>query len=439
MNYSVYFLEAEKIGLSALELYIHKNSTLSFSLFHGEVETYTVSTSYKLSARGIYNGKFGYVTSEKNDKCTPKYIVEQIKENAEVTESKESAEIFKGSEKYFKGNVYHSNDNITNEEKIALAKKMEQALKEANERISEIEISYEETDEEIQLINSYSLNLKSRTNYLYYYVSAVAKDSYGETKTGYKIALTNDFNKINADQIVKEVVEKTLSQLGGKSCESNQYKTVLDKKVTANLLSFFLESTSAEMIYKKSSLLIDKIGEKVASSVVTIEERPLTKNMFFRYFDDEGVATKNKDIIKNGVLKTYLYDLKNARRFNVEPTGNGYKNGGKATVSFVNPYLKPGTKSLDEVFNEIQNGIYITSVEGLHAGMNAQSGNFSLQASGYLIENGKRSRPVCLITVAGNLFTLLKDIIEVCSDSETLPSGFTCSSVYVKSLAISGE
>ena len=441
MNYNIYFEEAKKVGLEALELYSAKQASLSFSLFRGEIESYEVSNTYNLTARGIYQNKFGYCSTEKQDHCTPKYIVEQIKENALITEAQEPAEIFKGSTRYRKKNVYDgSYKNISTEEKIALAKDIESALKDADPRIVEVEVAYQESEAEVRLLNSYGLNLKNHVNMMYYYAVCHALGEDGEVKTGYKISFTNHFSDFNKDKIVQEVVENTLSQLGGKPCKSGNYKTVLDREVVASLLNFFLASTSAEAISKKSSMLIDKIGQKIASSKLTIEERPLSDNMFFRSFDDEGVATSNKKIVDRGVLKTYLYDLKNARKFGVEPTGNGYKTGrGKAVVSFVNPYVKPGKKSLEQLFNEINNGIYITSVEGLHAGMNAESGNFSLQAKGYMIEDGKKGRPVTLITVAGNLFDLIKNIKEVASDSELLSSGFTSSSLYIKSMPISGN
>lgn len=441
MKYDIYFEEAKKVGITDLELYISSSSKLSFSLFHNELDNFSVAETYSLQARGIYNDKFGYVKVEKEDKCTPKFVAETIKENALINETKEAAEIFKGSEKYIKRNVYNPhNTQIPTEHKIALAKEMENALRKADKRIVEVEISYEEVSEEIKLINSYGLNLKNKTNLCYYFVSAVACDENKDTKTAYKIAFSDDFDDFNGEEIVKEVLHNTLSQLGAAPCASKKYKAVLDKKVAANLLTFFLNSCSAEAVAKKSSLLVDKLDTLIASKKVTIEENPTKKNVFFRSFDDEGVATTNKKIVDKGVLKTYLYDLKNARKFNVEPTGNGYKGGnGKVGISFTNPYLKPGKKSLNQVCNEIGEGIYITSVQGLHAGMNPSSGNFSLQASGYLIENGQIGRPVTLITIAGNLFDMLKQVKEVCSDSELLSSGFTCSSIYLKSLSVSGN
>lgn len=441
MKYDVYFSEAKKIGLEALELYISDSSNLQFSLFHGEIENYSVAKSYSLSARGIYNGKFGYATTEKNDKCTPKFVVEQIKDNAKVNEAKENAEIFKGSEKYAHKKVYDASyKKVPVEHKIALAKEMEKAIRESDPRIYEVEISYQEEEEEIRLINSFGVNLKNKTNILYYFVSAVAQDENKETKNDYKIAFSNKFSDFDPKAIVKEVVDKTLSLLGGKPCKSKNYKTILDKNVAASLLRFFLQSCSSEAIHKNSSLLAGKLNQQIASKKFTLEERPTEGNIFFRGFDDEGVATYNKKIIEKGVLKTYLYDLKNAGIDNVPSTGNGYKSGtAKINISFVNPYVKPGKYSLEELFAIVNDGIYITSVEGLHAGMNAKSGNFSLQASGYLIKDGKKQDPVTLITVAGNLFEMLNNIKEVGADSELLSNGFTCSSIYVSSLSISGE
>ena len=202
-------------------------------------------------------------------------------------------------------------------------------------------------------------------------------------------------------------------------------------------MGFFLSNAIAEEVQKNTSLFKGKLNQQVASKKITIEERPLDKNPFFRYFDDEGVATYNKKIIDKGVLSTFLYNLATAKKDGVESTGNGYRGGGKVGTSMANIVLKPGKKSEEELFREVNEGIYITSVEGLHAGMNAQSGNFSLQAKGFLIENGKKGKPVCLITVAGNLFDVFKNIKEVASNSNR--HGKTiASSVYLKSIAVSG-
>ena len=143
----------------------------------------------------------------------------------------------------------------------------------------------------------------------------------------------------------------------------------------------------------------------------------MAKNVFFTYFDDEGVACRKQDIIKRGVLKTYLYTLETAAKDGVEPTGNGARNAGKAKASMEYIVVKPGRKSEEEILSKIKEGVYITDLEGLHAGLNARSGNFSLQAQGFMIRDGKIAEPLSLITLAGNLQNIFNNIKDIANNS----------------------
>jgi PmbA protein len=185
--------------------------------------------------------------------------------------------------------------------------------------------------------------------------------------------------------------------------------------------------------------MIGKLNQPVASKKVTILETPLNKTPFFTYFDDEGVATYNKTVVKKGVLETYFYNLTTAKKDGVTTTGNGYRGGGKVGVAFSNIVLKAGKKTLEQLFEVVEDGVYITELMGVHAGLNPQSGDFSLQANGFMIENGKRTTPLTLITVAGNLVELFMNIKEVGSDNKLLLSSYNVPSVIVKKLAVSGK
>ena len=101
--------------------------------------------------------------------------------------------------------------------------------------------------------------------------------------------------------------------------------------------------------------------------------------------------------------------------------------------------MKPGKKSLDELFQEIGNGVYITEVQGLHAGLNPRSGNFSLQSTGFMVENGKVTHGLDIITVSGNLVDLFHNITSVGADSKEFMSGIKCPSVIVKKIKVSGK
>jgi len=440
MNYAKFFELAKARGISASELYSSRKYSLSFELFHSEVSSYTTSESFAMSARGIYNDKFGVAITEKVDKRTPEHLVDEIIANAKVIEKDDKALLFKGSEKYHKRNMFNKEiEAISIEQKMKNLYEIEAKLKKSDPRVVEIEtVQYSEEASEVNLVNSYGLNLKSRSNYYVYVASVVAKQG-EEVKTGFKILLSNDPKELDIDKFVKETVEDATRKLGGSQCKSKKYPIILNQKSAADFLDPFLESASAEEVQKRSSLFIGKLDQPVASKKITISESPLTKNCFFRYFDDEGVATSNKKIVEKGLLKTYLYNLETAQREGTTTTGNGYKEGSKIGIGFVNASIKPGRKSEAELIAKIKEGVYISSVNGLHAGLNSQSGNFSLQAEGFMIRDGKIAEPLSLITVAGNLLELFLDVREVANNPELQLSGISTPSLLIKRLAISGK
>ena len=214
---------------------------------------------------------------------------------------------------------------------------------------------------------------------------------------------------------------------------------MLNAKSASSLLSALLSNIDAEQVQKHSSKFEGKLHQQVASKKITLIENPLEPNLNFRYYDDEGVATRKKTIINKGVLETYIYTLETAAKDGVEPTGNGYGSG-HATASLVNAKIKAGKRSEEQLFEKIKLGVYITDLEGLHAGLNSQSGNFSLQSQGFMIRDGKIAEPLSLITVAGNLFDLFMDVKEVSNTYAANSHSNTKSpALLIKKLSITGK
>ena len=440
MKYDKFFALAKEAGIEEAELYIGESFSLSFSLFHSEVDNYSSNKSMTILARGIVNGKFGTATCDSWSNAHAKYLVDEIAANAKVIENEDPAFIFEGSKKYKRINTFNKSlETIPVDEKMKRAFELEKAIKEGDPRIIEVGgVEYAESAESVTIMNSKGLRLAQKSNYFYFVGQAVAREG-KQTKSGWELFLDNDFSKLDIQKLAKEVVENTVSQLGGEACESAEYKAVLSPDVVKSFLQFYVGNADAEEVQKRSSLFIGKLGQKIASSKITIEDKPLQRNVFARWFDDEGVATYNKPIIKSGVLNTYLYNLTTAAKDGVESTGNGSRGGSKMGISTFFLALKPGKKTQEELFQEIGNGVYITEVSGLHAGLNPQSGNFSLQSSGFLIKNGKKDRPLDVVTVSGNLMDVFKDVVEVGSDERVFPSGVSCSSLLIKKIIVSGK
>ena len=439
-KYDKFFALAKEAGLSEVELYVFENRSLNISLFHGEVDNYSDNNGYSIMARGLLNGKCGSASCDVWNAEKAKYLIKEMVANAKVIENDDPIFIFKGSEKYKKVNTFNKDlEKVTNDQIMANLLEIEKTCKELDPRIIEVAgTEYSQVSEKVTLVNSNGLNLVQKNNYYYFVAQCVAKEG-EQTKSGYDFFFENDFSKFDAKKYAKKVVDLTVAQLGGEACESKKYKAILHPDVVTSLMKAYIGHANAEEVQKQSSLFIGKVGQKIASKKVTIEDRPLQKNPFARWFDDEGVATYNKPIIKNGVLETYLYNLTTAAKAGVQTTGNGSGGGSKKGISSTFLYLKPGKKNLDQLFAEVGEGVYITDVSGLHAGLNPQSGNFSLQSTGFMIENGKKGKPLDLITVSGNLLDAFQDIIEVGNDVAVSPSGVSAESVLIKKISVSGK
>lgn len=440
VRYQKYFTLAKEAGIEELELTISQSDSLSFSIFHKTVDSFNESHSCKLYARGIVNGKMGYATTENFGANSASFIVRSIIENAGCNSSQEAPVPFKEPCRHRHYDGYNpSLAALATSEKVNALKQLEDAIRNLDARISEVGgCQYEECASELIIVNTRGLKLRDHSNYFVVYADAVAKMG-EDTKSGYHIELGNDFSSFHVDDFAQKVVDKTVRQLGGKPCKTGVYHAVLAPSVVSSLLGALISSLSAKEVQRHSSLMEGKLSQKVCSTKLTIKEEPLTKNVFYRSFDDEGTATKNKYLIKKGVLQTYLYNAETAQKDQVESTGNGYRRGAKIGTQAINVRVLPGQKSEEELFESMRNGIYITDVTGLHAGLNEKSGDFSLQAKGFLVEDGKVTSPVNLITIAGNLLTLFQGIKEIGNNNELQMSSYSVPSISFHKLMVSGE
>jgi len=439
MNAKNFIEYALREGLSEAQILVSKSSSLKIQIYHGEIEGYGVSDSQSIIAIGYCNGKFGIGISQKLDKDAFPFLVNAIKESASLNEKTDNVGIFEGSLKYHKKNVYSKAlEAMPVTDKIALLKSIEARLWKADPLISDVAgVHYSESTSSTELYNSHGLKLKQKGNYATIYAEVVAKKG-EEVKTGLDFFLGNDLSSLDADAFIKRAALDAVSKLGGTTCKSGKYRTVLKRSVFAELLSFFLDSLSAEEVEKHSSLVEGRLHTKIASPKITISERPLTPNVFCQYFDDEGVAKENRILVNKGILETYLYNRETAARQGVATTANGVITGSKIGIGYSNVFVKPGKKDFDSLIEEVHDGVYITDVTGVAQGMNSQSGNFSCQAQGFMIKNGRIAEPLSLITLSGNLLAMLEGVRGLDNCLELDPSSISVPDVYIKAMNIGG-
>jgi PmbA protein len=193
---------------------------------------------------------------------------------------------------------------------------------------------------------------------------------------------------------------------------------VLDPLVAGSILDNVFDGVNGDAVYRQSSFLAGKLGEKVAGSNITvIDDGTIPEGFGTEPFDGEGVPTQRTVVIENGVLKSYLLNTYTAKKLGLKTTGNAARGlAGNPGIGSGNFFLQKGERTPQQIIGEIKRGLYVTQFMGF--GVNMVTGDFSRGASGLWIENGEFAYPVEEITVAGNLKDMLNNISEIGSDLE---------------------
>jgi PmbA protein len=437
MNFDKLFKVASSKGIEDLQIYFIDSNEFEIGIFKSELENYTIANTQKLSVKGIYKGKMGTVTTEVLTDDVIDFLVDSVIASAIAIESVDEVFIYEGDKEYKKteGIYNESLYAVTAKQKIDDAYKLEELIKSKDERIKMVQVFYGDGSNHVRIRNSKGLNLEKLVNDGMMGAQVVANDG-KDQRSAFEYTRSNDYSDFNLESLATLAVEKSVALLGATPCESGKYEILLTKEASSSLLSPHVSMFSAESVQKNVSLLKGKVGEVVGSTMISIVDDPfMKKSVRSGSFDDEGVATTYKELVKDGVLTGFMHDLKTAKKDDVKSTGNGFIGRGIAPTNF---YIKPGEFKYEDAVKSMEKGIIITDLAGTHSGANPISGDFSLQASGFLVENGKKGRPVALITVAGNYLDLLKDVTQVCDDLKFNFGYIGSPSLLIKSLMVSG-
>ncbi|MGI6173799.1 MAG: TldD/PmbA family protein [Christensenellales bacterium] len=437
------FARAAEAGFEASEAYIAGGESFEASIFQGEVNNLSASADIGLGFRALINGKMGYASTQVFDEDAISFLIEGARTNALLIEDEDKQEIFAGSASYPDAEYYNpALDALTAAEKLDMLRALEKATLSVDPRISSTqECSIFSTAGSRRIVNSMGLDVSSRDNAIGAFTAPVARDG-EKVNSGAEASVSRDVSAIDIEKIAKKACEEALAGLDAKSVQSGKYKIVFHRDTAGALLRTFSDVFSADAAQKGLSLLKGREGEKIASDVVTIVDDPLLKEgRVFARFDGEGVACFRKAVVENGVLKTLLHNLKTAAKQGVKTTGNASRSGyaGQVNVSCTNFFIENGDASFDDLLREANDGILITELMGMHSGANGITGDFSLGAKGFQIEDGKIASPVNQITVAGNFFTWLKSISRVGNDLAFDRNSVSSPSLYAGEMSVAGS
>jgi PmbA protein len=248
-------------------------------------------------------------------------------------------------------------------------------------------------------------------------VAPIAQSDDGAMQNGYWYTANRHFSKLEDAEAVGAIAAKrALRRLGSRKVKTTRVPVVFDPDMAAGLLRALAGAASGPSLYKGASFLLGKLGEQIASPLVTIhDDGTMVGALGSKPFDGEGLATNRKSLVEQGVLKTYLLDAYSARKLKLSPTGNASRSvGDSPSVSPTNLYLEPGKHSPQEIIATVKQGLYVTELIGF--GINGVTGDYSRGAGGMWIENGELAYPVQEVTIAGNLKEMFKSIEMIGSD-----------------------
>ena len=241
---------------------------------------------------------------------------------------------------------------------------------------------------------------------------------------------SRDAGGLEAPEIIGlKAAERTIKRLGARRIKTCQTPVIFAAEEASGLISSYLGAVRGGAQYRRSSFLLDSDGEQVFPEFVRIDERPLlVRGQYSSPFDREGVATRNRDLIKDGVVQGYILDSYAARRLKLQTTANA---GGTRNV-----FVSHGDDDLQALCRKMGKGLLITDMMG--HGTNMVTGDYSRGAAGFWIENGEIQYPVEELTVAGNLKQMFKDIVAIGNDVDER-GNIRCGSILVENMTVAGE
>ena len=325
--------------------------------------------------------------------------------------------------------LYHPWD-LSVEGAIETARLCEQAAFDASPKVSNSEGASVST-QQAQFVSANSLGFMGGypTSRHYISCSVIAGEQDAMQRDDWYTTHRDASRLGDPGSIGRIAAERAVARLGGRRVKTGEFPVLFEAPLAAGLLGSLVHATSGGALYRKSSFLLDHLGKRVMPEFVQICERPHIRcGLGSASFDSDGVATRDRDIVADGMLQGYFLSTYSARKLGMQTTGNA---GGSHNL-----IIQSGELDLDGLLARMGRGLFVTELLG--QGVNYVTGDYSRGAAGYWVENGRIAWPVEEITIAGNLKTMLAGIVAVGNDVLVRGSKQT-GSILIDRMTVAGE
>lgn len=320
--------------------------------------------------------------------------------------------------------------DLSMEDAIALARRCEQAARDVDARISNSEgATLSRQSSQFIYANSQGF-MNGFPSTRYSLSAAVVAEEGGAMQRDYWYSAARHPGDLDSPESVGRCAgERTVRRLSGRGVKTGRYPVLFEANVAASLIGHLVGAISGGSLYRQSSFLLNAAGSQVFAPCVTIDEDPFVlRGMASSAFDNEGVQTKSRRLIDQGVLTGYLLSSYSARKLGLQSTGNA---GGPHNLC-----VHTTGENFEQLLRKLGTGLLVTELLG--HGVNTVTGDYSRGAAGFWVENGVIAYPVEEITVADNLRDMFQRVVAVGSD--TLVRGATqIGSVLLESISVAGS
>lgn len=424
---------ARENGASQCEAEASEGFGQTVTVRKGEVETIEYNRDKGISVT-VYIGKQkGYASTSDFSSRAVADTVDAALSIARFTASDESSGLAEPDTLYKDHggdlDLFHPWD-LTVEAAIRMAKSAEQAAFRLDKRIVNSEGSSVSCQQhQFAMGNSHGFRGGLPSSRHYISCAVIAAEGEQMQRDDWYVSQRSP-SELPAPQAVGDYAgRRALARLRSRQIGTCQVPVLFEAPVAGGLLGHFVSAVSGGNLYRKSSFLLDSLGKQVFSPIVNIAERPhLPRGQASGWFDDEGVATHERDVVSEGVLQGYFLGSYSARKLGMRTTGNA---GGNHNL-----ILQPGDLDLEELIRKMGRGLLVTELMG--QGINMVTGDYSRGAAGYWVEGGEIRHPVEEITVAGNLRDMLRSIVAVGNDVLVRGSR-QCGSILIEQMTIAGN
>jgi PmbA protein len=426
-----------------VEAFVGRSTSTSVRVHGGALESLTQATSAGIGVRVIEDGRQGFAWAGSLDDDVIAEVLAEARDNVVYAQPEDWVGLAEpdGIEP---PPIDLWRDGLAaqpTERKVDLALELERVVRARDPRISGVRTAqWADGAGEGAVATSTGIAVAGRSTFCHLSVQALATEG-DDTKTGYGVSVGREPGDVDLDEAAGDAVDRATRLLGAVQPASGSLTLVLEPRMAATLLGVAAGALNGESVLKGRSPFADRVGEPIASPLVTLVDDPTDPmSLGADSHDGEGLATRRVPLIVDGVLQGFLHNTMTGRRAGVPSTASavrGYRStpgvGAQALA------LATGAGSLDDLVAGIDHGVLVQSMTGLHSGVNPVSGDFSVGVEGLMVRDGQRAEPIREATIASTLQRLLLDVSAIGGQREWTPGGTGAAAIVIPGVTLSGR